>query len=156
MSSPAYPASDPPGPATPAPEAEVVREVERLASTGHRREAIVVAFETAYRDFELTFGLEVPPDWTYADVFAHAVRTDMGYAPVLLARLYALYAPARYGRPEDDVDGDPVPLLRAFYAEPPLQPRGSATATVLPYADRNRGRPVLVPSQRPPRAGAAP
>lgn len=105
----------------PPPEAPILAEVRRRLDSGDSAGAILVAFEAAIRDFQLAFGFEAPPFWTYSDIFRLAVRTDMGYAPVLLARLYRIYEPVRYGEVRSLPAGDILDTLRQFYNQPALR-----------------------------------
>jgi hypothetical protein len=108
-------------PPPPAREVPILAEVRRRLEIGDSAGAILLAFETAMRDFLAAFGYEPPAFWTYADIFRLGVRTDMGYAPVLLARLYRIYEPVRYGEVRTVPPGDIVETLRQFYDQPALK-----------------------------------
>jgi hypothetical protein len=128
----------------------VISEVRRLLGSDEPARAVLIAFETALRDFEATFGLEPPAHWTYSDFFRLSVRADMSYAPVLLARLYRDYEPVRYGRFRGRPPGDLVRTLRLLYELPALRPiEGLAPGIALGI--RARGIPV-----NSPRPAAAP
>jgi hypothetical protein len=99
----------------------IVSEVRRRFDAGDSAGAILLAFESAMRDFEAAFGFQPPAFWTYSDIFRLGVRTDMGYAPVLLARLYRAYEPVRYGNVRTIPPGDVVETLRQFYDQPALR-----------------------------------
>jgi hypothetical protein len=103
------------------PELPVLTEVRRRLDSGDSAGAIVIGFETAMRDFQLAFGFEPPPFWTYSDIFRLGVRTDMGYAPILLARLYRIYEPVRYGGVRSIPPGEILETLRQFYTQPALR-----------------------------------
>jgi hypothetical protein len=109
----------PPPPAL--PELPILTEVRRRLDSGDSAGAILIGFETAMRDFQLAFGFEPPPFWTYSDIFRLGVRTDMGYAPILLARLYRIYEPVRYGGARSVPSGGILETLRQFYAQPALR-----------------------------------
>ena len=126
-------------------EVPVVAEVQRLLAAGAREHAVLVGFETVMRDVQLAFALEIPPYWTYRAVLGQGVRSDMGYLPALLARLYAVYEPVRYGPVGDQLEGELVSLLRLIYREPALQ-RASATLSAAPLALQVIGVPVESPS----------
>jgi hypothetical protein len=112
-----YPPPAPPPPA----EVPVLAEVRRRLESGESAGAILIGFETAMRDFQAAFGFEPPEFWTYPDIFRLGVRTDMGYAPVLLARLYRIYEPVRYGGVRNIPAGEIVETLRQFYDQAPLR-----------------------------------
>jgi len=129
-------------------EIPVISEVRRMLETGESARAILVGFETAIRDFEATFGFEPPLNWTYSDIFRFGVRPDMGYAPVLLARLYRVYEPVRYGKTRNVPAGDVVETLRQLYDQPALLPI-QGLEPGLPVGVRRRGRPVNSPDPIP-------
>jgi hypothetical protein len=112
-------------------KSSIVSEVRRRFDAGDSAGAILLAFESAMRDFEAAFGFQPPAFWTYSDIFRLGVRTDMGYAPVLLARLYRAYEPVRYGNVRTIAPGDVVETLRQFYNQPALR-RSPTLGTVPP------------------------
>ncbi len=116
----------------PPPELPVVSEVRQRLKSGDSAGAILLGFETAMRDFQTAFGFSPPPFWTYSDIFRLGVRTDMGYAPVLLARLYRLYEPVRYGRVRSVPSTELLDTLRQFYEQPALR-RNPTLEPHLPY-----------------------
>lgn len=139
---------EPPPP--PPPEVPILAEVRRKLESGESAGAILIGFETAFRDFLLAFGLEPPAFWTYSDLFRLGVRTDMGYAPILLARLYRVYEPVRYGKVRSISAGGFLDTLRLFYDQPALRRAptmaraptfGSWSAVDSPPSPQENGRP---------------
>ena len=139
-------------PIPPPPEAPVISEVRRRLDEGDEAGAALVGFETAFRDFLTAFGFVPPPFWTYSDIFRLGVRTDMGYAPVLLARLYRLYEPVRYGRVRNVAAAELLDTLRQFYDQPALR-RHPALRPGLTYGVWSQGESTETfpePSDSPP------
>ncbi|MCI4352727.1 MAG: hypothetical protein L3K14_04985 [Thermoplasmata archaeon] len=131
-------------------EPPVITQVRQLLAGHDPARAVLIGFETVMRDFESAFGFESPPEWTYSDIFRLGIRPDMGYVPVLLARLYRIYEPVRYGGTGGGAPGDLIGILRQIYSQPALQPtRGLEPG--LPLGVRARGIPIQLPS-----AGSAP
>lgn len=134
----------------PPDEPAVITRVRHLLAAAEPARAVLIGFETVMRDFETAFGFESPPEWTYADVFRLGVRPDMGYVPVLLARLYRIYEPVRYGVTDGVGASDLLETLRQIYNQPPLR-LTVGLEPGLPLGARERGVPIPFPS-----AGATP
>ncbi|MCI4347675.1 MAG: hypothetical protein L3J97_03540 [Thermoplasmata archaeon] len=128
----------------PLAEPAVIAQVRELLATAEPARAVLIGFETVMRDFEAAFGSESPPEWTYADVFRLGVRPDMGYLPVLLARLYRIYEPVRYGGTDSVAAGDVLETLRLIYNQPPLR-LTTGLEPGLPMGARERGIPIRFP-----------
>jgi len=130
-------------------EVPVISEVRRMLGSDEPARAILVGFETAFRDFEAAFGFVPPLHWTYSDIFRWGIRPDMGYAPVLLARLYRVYEPVRYGGARNVAPGNIVDTLRQLYEQPALQPT-EGLEPGLPIGIRARGIPASSPAPAAP------
>jgi hypothetical protein len=79
----------------------------------------------------------------------------MGILTTLVARLYRLYEPVRYGTKDDWSAEDPVPLLIQIYSEPPMRDLYRAEPDAPPPTGSRKGTAAVVPnatdrSRRPP------
>jgi hypothetical protein len=137
------PASGPSSAAVVRPlEVPVVTETKRLMGRGEPGRAVRFAYPAALTDAARAFGWELPGAATHREALANFTDQAPPHFVTHLARLYALYEPARYGREAPPLLEDPVQILLSLYSFPPMwmlyaQPgSGSPTRSAAPPARR--------------------
>jgi hypothetical protein len=98
-----------------------VTNAERELAAGHYHRAVGDGYHRVVLDLQKAYGLALPPQWTHRQFLSEFLRDDMGILTTLVARLYRLYEPVRYGTAADWTSEDPVPILRLIYTEPPMR-----------------------------------
>jgi hypothetical protein len=132
----------------------ILARVDALVRAGRDADAIVLAYQSAEADVLRAFGLKLPKQWTHRELLERHLRSDMGYLTALLPRLYALFEPVRYGRPQAVSSAGLMDLLRKIYEEPALRRLSwtiGADSTLTSRAAPARGAPA-----RPGGAGSSP
>ncbi|MCI4351555.1 MAG: hypothetical protein L3K15_08615 [Thermoplasmata archaeon] len=101
-------------------EVPVVTETKRLMGRGESGRAVRFAYPAALTDAARAFGWQLSGAATNRETLA--VFTDQAppHFVTHLARLYALYEPARYGRESPPLVEDPVQILLSLYSFAPM------------------------------------
>jgi hypothetical protein len=99
----------------------ILDSVEQTLARGDFRTAVATAYLRVVLDIQAAYGLSLPRQWTHREFLTRFLRGDMGPLPTLVAQLYALYEPARYGTRMQWVQGDLRGLLGRIYSEPSLR-----------------------------------
>ena len=124
----------------------VISNAEKRLAAGEYARAVSDAYHRVVLDLQKAYGLSLPAQWTHREFLSDFLREDMGILTTLVARLYRMYEPVRYGSESDWVKGDLVELLSEIYAEPPMKNLYRTTPLSAP-----RGAD---PSSAPPRSPA--
>lgn len=145
---PAPPGSPPVGPVVRPLEVPVVTETKRLMGRGEPGRAVRYAYPAAFSDAARAFHWEVGGSATHRELLAGLAEKAPAHFVTHLARLYALYEPARYGREAPPLSEDPVQLLLSLYSFPDLwmlyavpNPRAAANDGSRPGATKKPVRP---------------
>ncbi len=116
-------------------EIPVISRVKQRLAEGHFPEAVTLAYHTAVLDLQRAYRTQFPAHWTHLDVLQWARRNNLGIVADCLSKLYHMYEPVRYGRPQDVVRSDVVSPLTTLYAQSPLW-RLYSMSTADPYGGR--------------------
>src|SRR5271155_2628301 len=98
-----------------------VATAERDLAGGQYDRAVREAYHRVVLDLQKVLGLSLPAQWTHRQFLSDFLRNDMGILTTLVARLYRLYGPVRYGVGSDWLNKAPLPILRLIYNEPPMR-----------------------------------
>jgi hypothetical protein len=97
-----------------------VTETKRLMGRGEPGRAVRFAYPAALTDAARAFGWELSGAATHRETLAGFTDKAPPHFVTHLARLYALYEPARYGREAPPLFEDPVQILLSLYSFPPM------------------------------------
>ncbi|MCI4343360.1 MAG: hypothetical protein L3J92_04500 [Thermoplasmata archaeon] len=98
-----------------------VATAERDLADGQYDRAVREAYHRVVLDLQKAYGLSLPAQWTHREFLSDFLRNDMGILTTLVAQLYRLYEPVRYGVRSDWLTEDPLPILHLIYNEPAMR-----------------------------------
>lgn len=100
-------------------EIPVITTVKQCLARNDYREAVRYGYQAAVYDIQRASQTVFPPTWTNKDILEKTFVGKRGIMPQLLAQLYALYEPVRFGADDasDGTKGDVVGILQSIYAE---------------------------------------
>ncbi|MCI4344853.1 MAG: hypothetical protein L3J87_04435 [Thermoplasmata archaeon] len=101
-------------------EVPVVTETKRLMGRGESARAVRYAYPAVFSDASRAFHWEFEASATHRELLARFAEKAPAHFVTHLARLYALYEPARYGRDAPPLLEDPVQILLSLYSFPDL------------------------------------
>lgn len=104
-------------------ELPLIAETKRRLVRGDVPGALRYAYPIVLEDVQKAYGVAFPAEWTHEEILRRGIPPGAGPVGEFLARLYRLYAPARYsdGRPLTPEDGtEAIELLRGIYAVAPM------------------------------------
>jgi hypothetical protein len=129
-------------------EISVVTETKRLMGRGESARAVRYAYPAALTDAARAFHWEFEASATHRELLAQFAEKAPAHFVTHLARLYALYEPARYGRDAPPLTEDPVQILLSLYSFGDMWmlyatpgPRASANVASRPATTKKIARP---------------
>jgi hypothetical protein len=102
-------------------EVPVLTELKRRLARDDVTSALEFAYPKVVEDLQRAYRTEFPPGFSHQDIVERGFTPAMRPYQVFFDRLYALYAPIRYGGRAPPGSGDEVlELLQSLYSPEPM------------------------------------